>query len=218
MRTRAPRTHAFTLIELLVVIAIIVVVAGLVVALAGVAGESSKTKRTQTELAKLVTLIDAYKSKVGVYPPDNPANSGRNSLLYELAGATRTISAPYSALDPGYLTTFTNVSPYGQVAQSVLFNRFGIYANGVINAVDESGDAENRAVVKLILKELKPDQFATVAPNTISLVIPVDGPGGRPNPWNYWVGTNAVRNPDTYDLWVDIVVRGKTNRIGNWKN
>ena len=64
--------RAFTIIELLMVIAIMAVVAGLIVGLASVSGDSKKIKRTEAELAKLVTLIEQYKTKVGVYPPDNP--------------------------------------------------------------------------------------------------------------------------------------------------
>ena len=89
---RAAQKRAFTIIELLMVIAIMAVVAGLIVGLASVSGDSKKIKRTEAELAKLVTLIEQYKTKVGVYPPQNPNTNfwHHNTLLYELAGAVRT--------------------------------------------------------------------------------------------------------------------------------
>jgi hypothetical protein len=82
--------------------------------------------------------------------------------------------------------------------------------------VEEEGNPDD-AKVHRILKILKPDQYATVAGH-LSLVVPVDGPNGKPNRWHYLRGANAVHNPDTFDLWVDIVAGGQTNRIGNWKN
>ena len=35
------------------------------------------------------------------------------------------------------------------------------------------------------------------------------------NPWHY-NPINPTNNPDSYDLWIDVVWRGKTNRISNW--
>jgi prepilin-type N-terminal cleavage/methylation domain-containing protein len=218
---RTPRAHrkGFTLIELLVVIAIIAVVAGLVVGLAGVAGKDKKQKRARAELAKLVILIETYKAKVGVYPPDNPkpldsfTNPPPNSLLYELAGAIRDRS---NAGDPLYKTAFGNItsneiwSVYGGA------DAFPDGRAGLVNAVEEEGNPDD-AKVHRILTTLKPDQRATVGGH-LSLVVPVDGPNGQPNRWHYLRGANAVHNPDTFDLWVDIVVGGQNYRIGNWKN
>jgi hypothetical protein len=55
------------------------------------------------------------------------------------------------------------------------------------------------------------------------LVVPVPGPndlttesGRKINPWRYNSKT-PVHNPDTYDLWAEIVIGGQTNIIGNWK-
>jgi len=200
--TAAPKRHssAFTLIELLVVIGIIAVVAGLVVGLGAVAGEKSKISRAQAERDRLVTLIENYKAKIGVYPPDHRQNAGRNTLLYELAGAVR--NPPPN--DPNYVT------PFGTIRSNLLWSAFE--AGGIINASDDGTD------IKRLMKELKPDQTNEVAAGAISLVVPIDGPNGRPNPWKYLTGTNAVHNPETFDLWVDIKVRGQTRTIGNWKD
>ena len=211
---RAHRNGAFTIIELLVVISIIAIIAALVVGLAGHAGESKKRKRTEVELARLVTLIDSYKSKVGFYPPRNTNfNSLANSLLYELSGARRNADA-----DPLYTT------PFGDIRASLLLSAFGM--SGIVNAIDVSANSEDAMTLKPILKDLKPDQVQAdrVAPNTRSLVVPVDGLDGKPALWNYRVGSgDATHNPESYDLWVEIVL-GRTNGvprtkiIGNWKD
>jgi prepilin-type N-terminal cleavage/methylation domain-containing protein len=216
---RPTQSRAFTLLELLVVIAIMVVIAGLVVGLSAVASEKKKIGRAQAERDKLVTLIEAYKAKVGVYPPDNrkiPFDPARNSLLYELAGAKREIGGNYSAGNPGYVT------PFGNITSNDLFNAFGI--EGMINASDDITDLDRRLVNRL-LRNLKPDQTDVVAPNARGFVFPAEGPDGTPNKWKYAAGTNAVHNPESFDLWIDISARGKTNfnctnciTIGNWKD
>ncbi|MEI9963171.1 MAG: hypothetical protein WDM76_19275 [Limisphaerales bacterium] len=53
------------------------------------------------------------------------------------------------------------------------------------------------------------------------LVCTVNDPNYKPlgqldvNPWRY-NSANPTNNPGSFDLWVDILVRGKTNRISNW--
>lgn len=202
---RAIRARAFTLMEMLMVIAIIAIVASLVVGLASVAGSKKKIARTEAELQNLVTLIESYKAKVGVYPPDNPNNMwGTNTLLYELAGAVRT-NAPGVRYD----------TPFGNVQMSVLQSSFGVA--GIINARDAGGSPEDNSMVPL-LKNLKPDQVGSVVADSLSLVVPIDGPNGRPNPWRYRSGTNALHNPESFDLWAEIIAGGRTNIVGNWKN
>ena len=39
-------------------------------------------------------------------------------------------------------------------------------------------------------------------------------PGGL-NPWRY-VSSNPTNNPGSYDLWVDLLIAGVTNRVSNW--
>jgi prepilin-type N-terminal cleavage/methylation domain-containing protein len=211
---RAAQKRAFTIIELLMVIAIMAIVAGLIVGLAGVSGDSKKIKRTEAELANLVTLIEQYKTKVGVYPPDNPnANQPeRNVLLYELAGATRRPAA-----DAIYET------PYWTNTASELFGAFRV--NGIVNARDAGNVDPDANRVHPVLKNLKSDQFAAVAGNTRSLVVPVDDKSGqRPNPWRYRLGNPTnTHNPESFDLWVEIKLGttngvAKTKIIGNWKN
>jgi hypothetical protein len=190
---------------MLMVIAIIGVVAGLVVGLAAAAGPTKRIARTKTEREKLVVLIESYKSKLGVYPPDHPTRPEINTLLYELAGAIRNTNS----------TPVTYITPFGNVDASALNNSFGV--NGILNAVDIGGETNQ---IHRFLRDIRPDQVAGVVSATLSLVIPVDGPGAspRPNPWSYLAGDNATNNPTSFDLWVDIMVRGRTQRIGNWKD
>ena len=42
--------------------------------------------------------------------------------------------------------------------------------------------------------------------------VPKNGPL---NPWRY-VSTHPTNNSGSYDLWVDLVIAGKTNRVCNW--
>ncbi len=87
-----PAAAAFTLVELLVVISIIAVLAGLVVGIAPAASKRMREARIRAELDALVTAIESYKAKYGVYPPDNfdpvrkVSNPAMNPLYYELTG------------------------------------------------------------------------------------------------------------------------------------
>jgi prepilin-type N-terminal cleavage/methylation domain-containing protein len=196
--------RAFTIIELLVVIGIIAVVAGLVVGLSAVVGEKKRISRAQAERDRLVTLIESYKAKVGVYPPDNTNNPGRNTLLYELAGAIRDTNN--TASNPNYLTPFNNIQA------NVLSTECNV--GGIQNAGDILGETSQ---VQRLLKDVRPDLVAQIG-GIQSLVVPIDGPNGQPNAWNYLAGDHAKRNKGSFDLWVEIKVRGQTRTIGNWRD
>ncbi len=197
--------RAFTLIELLVVIAIIGLLAGLVVALAPLAAAKPKIKKTQAELDQLVTVIEAYKEKKGFYPPDNqfiPNNPGTNQLYYELVGTTNNG------------TLFVTLSGKDSISLPVLPTGATTFNNST-KAAKGSDDFD----VQSFHKALKDGQtkVITVANQPIRiLVAPVEGPNKQQiNPWHY-VSSNPTNNPSSFDLWADIVVAGKTNRISNW--
>src|ERR1700751_3501851 len=78
------RARAFTLIELLVVIAVISLLAAMIFPITGAVTRNRIRSRARTELEKVVTAIEVYKSKLGHYPPDNPDNATVNQLYYEL--------------------------------------------------------------------------------------------------------------------------------------
>jgi prepilin-type N-terminal cleavage/methylation domain-containing protein len=247
------RQGAFTLIELLTVIAIISVLAGMVVGLAPVASAKMKEARVRAELAGLVTAIESYKSRFGVYPPDHayPTNyNGQpatavepalNSLYYELTGVLVDNKQP----------RFFAVDNERVIAADTFLQWSG--REGVVNAVSrpEGGaavltEADRQAKRRLFSREFKDGQICAVyrAANTPNFVVLAVGHSGDStqkkasgiswppndsrfpapvptnpglNPWRY-VSTNPTNNPNSFDLWAEIVVKGERRIIGNWKN
>ncbi len=71
------------------------------------------------------------------------------------------------------------------------------------------------------------DQVAILPQGQKAIVTSLRWPDGHPyqpvpglaykgiNPWRY-NSSNPTNNPGTYDLWVDVIIDGKTNRFGNW--
>ena len=246
MRSRSPsssrppalsrRVAAFTLLELLVVMSIIGILAGMVVGLAPAAATKMKEARVRTELQQLVTLIEAYKSRFGVYPPDGVrrvsitgqgfqtlSNPALSPLFYELSGV--------------YLTNANSVDGYfipradgddGDGIRSVeLQNWFG--REGILNA--KPYELRNR----LFVSDFKEGQYAEVFRNradagyadieVLTVGFSSDASGKRPNglAWpnnrtdhpvpsnkglNPWryVSTNPTNNAGGFDLWAEIPV------------
>jgi hypothetical protein len=101
---------------------------------------------------------------------------------------------------------------------------FGAGVGGFMNCSKPGAD-EAAARAENFLTELNTNQFNAVTVNGVQvnlLVTPVGGPDsgytplGLPdvNPWRYlYPGTN---NPDSYDMWIQLVIAGKTNLICNW--
>ncbi|MBI3849540.1 MAG: prepilin-type N-terminal cleavage/methylation domain-containing protein [Verrucomicrobia bacterium] len=194
--------QAFTLIELLVVIAIMGLLAGMVVALMPLATAGPKIKKTQAERDAIITSIEAYKAKKGFYPPDNPTNAALNQLYYELVGTTNNG------------TLFVTLSGKDSIQSSVMQAQFGVANfNNSTKAAKGSDDFDVQNFHKSLKQEI---QTKVVPPGVRILVAPVDGPNRqRTNAWRY-VSSNPTNNPGSFDLWADIVVGGKTNRISNW--
>ena len=205
MKTK--RAAAFTLVELLVVIAIMGIIASLIVGLAGKAADKKKKARVGTELAQLETAIESYKEKKGFYPPSNgnTTNAVPNQLFYELTG---------TIFDPNN-NEFQTVNGTEIINVTTISNSFG-----GVQGFANSATAADRSEVKNFAIGLK--STAEVLPGVEMLVVPVAGPndidnGGRKfNPWRYNSST-PTHNPDSYELWAEIVIGGKTNIIGNWK-
>jgi len=180
---------AFTLIEMLVVIAIIGILAAFIVGGVSRAGGSKVRSRVQTELNGLVAIIGQYHQVHGYYPQDNRNNSALSPLYHELTQTTI----------PDSLT-----------------NDFGV--NGIANLGPKAQSFH---------KNLKPSGFVLYKMNgndkSFLLAVPYKGPnpiagadGTLINPWHYRSST-PVHNPDGFDLWAEVVIGGKTNIIGNWK-
>jgi prepilin-type N-terminal cleavage/methylation domain-containing protein len=194
-----PRSaSAFTLIELLVVIAIIGLLSGLVVGLLPLASTWKVRHRVRAELAQVETAIESYKAKRGFYPPDNTNNFTRSSLYYELLGTT---------LNNG---TYTTLNGDGTIAASDVSPAFDMTVSGFINCNAVAEDAQN------FFQNVRGSQLMTNASGVKFLGVLTKGPSGNFSPWGY-NSSSPVHNPETFDVWVDVIVNGKTNTFGNWK-
>ncbi len=197
----------FTLIELLVVIAIIGILVTLVVH--GMNRITIKAMKSVAvaEQSQMASAIQEYHDRLGFYPPDNPADSGMNPLWFELSGTTNN-GANYVTLDG---------SGQMSVAQiNAKFNRQGFANSGTrAHSTDESG-----AVISFT-SSLRAKQVE--APDSMLPLIKVLScsvgapPGASLNPWHY-VSSHPTNNPGSYDLWVDLVIGGKTYQVNNWSN
>lgn len=201
---RLKAARGFTLIELLVVISIIAILAGLLLsAMPGIRVNAMK-KRARAELQQVALAIDDYKAKLGYYPPDNRNNYGLNTLFYELVGCTRSAGAPpsFTPLDGSPVVSIITLNSAGNM--------------GVMNATSGNSDSDEGRVAYNFLKELKSTQYADAA-GLRRLGMAFEGPAmvGSITPY-FYNSSNPTNNPNSYDLWVDVVIGGKTNRISNW--
>ncbi len=206
-RRPALLARGFTVVELLVVISIMGIIAALVVGLSSMASGKRDKANVSNQLAQLVTAIESYKSKVGYYPPDNPAGPGTNQLYYELSGSVYLPASTSFQDRDGKILPATTIASY-----------FGV--NGFVNA-----DEAVRPLVPNFIKTFKTNQWAALnqaavlgsgATPIYVLKVPVKGPNGALITWNY-NSTSPTNNPGRFDLWADFPVGG-TNlvRISNW--
>jgi prepilin-type N-terminal cleavage/methylation domain-containing protein len=208
------RGWGFTLIELLVVIAIMAILASFtMVVLNGI----SKTKYrsiANAELVQIENALEDFKAKYGVYPPSNANLRGMTlpPLYYELAGVTNNG------------TDFVTLDNSARIAVTQVPAALGV--GGFVNC--STGSGEDAKPAKNFLQGLKQNRIGSVvAPISggfavSNLVTSVGGPDGRymplgipnVNPFRYiYPGTN---NPNSYDLYVQIMISGQTYLICNW--
>lgn len=220
------RRSAFTLIEMLVVIAIIGILAGLAVGVGPVVIAAKNRSRAKADLAKIQTIIEAYKAEMGQYPPDNInppngvgviTNKAVNTLFYELLGTS------YDAAVPSWKT----LDGVHDLTYGALTNYIGM--SGILNASDRSNKAKN------FFGDLKSSQHAgfvhplAAAKGITSPIQVLIGPGeGDPasmltdsagrqvNAW-YYNSSTPIHNKQSFDLWITIRVgNNQYETIGNW--
>jgi prepilin-type N-terminal cleavage/methylation domain-containing protein len=183
-------SSGFTLIELLVVIAIIVALAAMVAGGFKVAGRGRIESRVKVERDQLVNAIESYKKKFGFYPPDN-------------------FRAP-NAYDPTRPPLYYELVGWTGTKDEL---------NGVTNAFNVGGFVNSDSDRVNFLPNLKPKGYAALpsrSPQTFVLTVPAIGPAGEFNTWNYR-STRPENNTESFDLWAEVIISSKTNKIGNWK-
>jgi len=204
----------FTLVELLVVIAIIGILAGFTLPVLDTIKRRQLISHTQAEMGQLKAAIDSYHDAYGFYPPDNhnsPPNYAINQLYYELMGVANT-NGTFQTLDGRSKISGTDAQTY-----------FGV--PGFMNC-NKPGSSEDAPKARSFLVDLRTSQIGTngTSPgNILYLDASVGGPDedyAPPgvlglNPWRY-NSSNPTNNPGGYELWVQLVINGKTNLVCNW--
>jgi prepilin-type N-terminal cleavage/methylation domain-containing protein len=225
-RLAIPAPAGFTLVELLIVIAIIATLAALLMPVFHSVTIHSVLQRAQSERAQIETAIQNYYSDRGFYPPGNtnatptylvPALT--NQLYYELEGTTT------NGIQGINFTTLDGASTVA--ASPTIQAAFGMasFMNYTRGGSEDSKPAKNylqglpasRMATNTVARE-----FFTIlvtAANSDPNYKPLPGivtyTGGNANPWRYLCP--GVHNPQSYDLWIQIFIGGKTNLICNWK-
>jgi len=206
----APPRRAFTLIELLVVIAIIGILAAFTFPVLKTVKQGQYRSVARGELEQIVLALERYQAAYGAYPPSNPANPLVNPLYFELSGTTND-NINYTTLDGTAQIPVLSVSTHFRVG-------------GFVNCNSKNkASAEDSQSAKNFLPGLKVNRIGTNGAGDTLLLTSVRGPdisyqpipGAQDvNPFRYVVP--GMNNPNSYDLWVQLVIAGKTNLICNW--
>lgn len=209
--------RAFTLVEMLVVIAVIATLAAMIFPAFSALKRRAAIQKAKTELKLVASAITDYKNQYRHYPPDHPGNPITNGLYFELLGTVQ------KGVDPNII--FETKNGDAKIPAAAVTGTFG--QGGFVNCTKGGGD-DNTTAAKKFLVELKPAQYGEIAPgSTIRLLAcsvkwpdlnssPIPSSPGL-NPWRY-VSSSPTNNPGEFDLWVDIIVGSKTNRICNWSD
>ncbi len=216
--------RAFTLIELLIVIAIIAILAAMIFPVTGAINRKKMVSRARAELGLVKMAIEDYQTKLGHYPPDNPRSFEINPLYFELMGTTNA----GTPLDPVFVT-LDGTAKISRTEFPAAFGSGAQAVQGLANCSARGAGEEGRMAQRFLRSDLKPNQVCSVAgypmlkllacsiPGPYNVVTPASIVPANANPFRY-NSSNPTNNPNSYDLWVDIVISGKTNRINNWSS
>ncbi|HTB85814.1 MAG TPA: prepilin-type N-terminal cleavage/methylation domain-containing protein [Candidatus Sulfotelmatobacter sp.] len=223
-----PDRRGFTLIELLVVISIIGILAGFSLAVLGSVKNRQRVSTARAELTIIESALSTYQAKYSAYPPGNPGLAMTNQLYFELTGVTVTNTpAVFTTLDGATNITQAN---YSEAFNTVAYNNNNNNLVGVVNC--SKGGGEDAAAAKTFLSGFSSKNIGTYTnangATANVLVTAVGGPdagylaglareGFAGNPFRYVCP--GVRNPSSYDLWVQLVIKpGVTNLVCNWSS
>ena len=226
-KSKIENVRAFTLIELLVVISIIGLLAAFTVPVLGQLKRQQYLKTARAEMEFIQTALENYKAKYGAYPPGNANPAGTytqpltNSMLpqlyYELAGTVQTTI--------GNNNYFQTLDGSASILVTSVNTAYGV--GGFLNCTKGTGEDDLKAKNFLtgIRQQDVNNQTVNKTVTTTVLVTSVGGPdqsyltglaaqGFGGNPFRYVYP--GVNNPNGYDLWVQLVIKGKTNLLCNW--
>ena len=190
-----------------------------------------KLNVAQAEFQQAKTWIDDYGHTRRYFPPDNPANPAMNQLLFELKGTVST--------NVGGQPAFTTLDGTATILATDVPIVFGPSVNGFMNFPSPARTSDDVTTAVPFLKEIRSAQVGNLVigtqPSVAALLVcsipwsndplqQIVPTTGNPhalqvglNPWRY-VSSHPTNNPNTYDLWIDIPVRGKMYRINNWSS
>jgi type II secretory pathway pseudopilin PulG len=228
---------------MLVVIAIIGILAAMIFPVTKGVNRTRIKSRARTEMEQIVTALELYKAKRGQYPPDNHLPNGQpnpylNQLYYELAGTTNWMSNPAAGQ-----ATYQTLDGRSVIASHAISVALGSGVAGFVNSASGGSSEEGSTVVDCLRGALRPDQLGQVPVQGLSGVyfnvlvcsvplsgLPAAAAGVAPYPGSAQVTPNSgawccawrynssspTHNPTSYDLWVDLIIDGRTNRFSNW--
>ncbi len=220
----------FSLIEMLVVMAVIGVLAAMIFPVTKAVNRNKIKSRTRAEMAQVATAIEIYKSKRGHYPPDNHFPNGAvnpyvNQLYYELAGTTNWVANG----DVYFQTSDGQSQPIDGHAISLAL---GSGVSGFVNSSTGESVEEGSKVVNCLGGAFRADQIAQTPGGFKFLVCSIPLPPNLPykgsaqlntsSPTAPWYcawrynSSSPTNNTSSFDLWVDVIIDGKTNRFSNW--
>ena len=169
---------------------------------------------TITELLVVISIIALLAGLlIGVYPLVNEKKI-RSRVKAELTALAAVIDhyhadkgfyPPAVTNAAGYLTLYYELTGSGDKNDAM---KFDPALGGFLNS-----DADR----KNFQPSLKPNQFKQIG-DVLVLGVATKGPEGDFSTWHYDASSPNRKNHEAYDLWTDVIIGGKTVRIGNWRD